>query len=85
MVTTFGSLVNQPYFGGRNTYFPAFPPPTNLNAHAHGENTVWFTRLYIWFVNSFDMSFNSRSIVVVSCLIKALFEKKVRERLCFAY
>ena len=21
----------------------AFPPPTNLNAHAHTENTVWFT------------------------------------------
>ena len=32
--------MNQPYFGGRNTadmYFPAFPPPTNLNAHAHAE------------------------------------------------
>ena len=26
-------------------YFCAFPPPTNLNAHVHKKNTVWFTRL----------------------------------------
>ena len=32
---------------GSNRFLPvaAFPPPTNLNAHAHAENTVWFTRL----------------------------------------
>ena len=25
--------------------FSAFPLPTNLNTHAHMENTVWFMRL----------------------------------------
>ena len=30
---------------------PAFPPPTNLNAHAHAENTVWFTRLGIRYMD----------------------------------
>ena len=24
----------------------AFPPPTNLNVHAHTENTVWFMKLH---------------------------------------
>ena len=27
-------------------YFSVFPPPSNLNAHAHAENTVWFMRLH---------------------------------------
>ena len=26
------------------SYFSAFTPPTILNAHAHAENAVWFTR-----------------------------------------
>ena len=51
------SLMNQPYFGERNT-FSAFPLPTNLNAHAHTGNIQSGSRgqcTYITYILNGDM------------------------------